>query len=164
MPKQPAKRKRNAQQTWPNPNPALKDLEVLVGKWQLELTNSAFLPSLADKLIGLVSFHWLEDGAFLEMRQGYKGLGPPEAVMLIGRDEGAAEYRGFYYDSRGVSRIYNMTFHRGSWKMWRESPGFSQRYEGRFSRDRKTIKAYWEKSFDGANWEHDFDMTYRKTP
>jgi len=50
----------------------------------------------------------------------------------------------------------------GVWKLWRNSPGFSQRFEGHFSADRNTITARWEKSFDGSTWEHDFDLMYSK--
>ena len=46
--------------------------------------------------------------------------------------------------------------------MWRDSPKFSQRFEGRFSKDKRTITAYWEKSLDGKKWEHDFDLRYTK--
>ena len=46
--------------------------------------------------------------------------------------------------------------------MWRDTPGFSQRFEGNVSADGRTITAYWEKSFDGSQWEHDFDVTYTK--
>ncbi len=55
-----------------------------------------------------------------------------------------------------------MNFSDGVWQMWREAPGFWQRYEGRLSNDGNTITARWEKSSDGAAWEHDFDVTYRK--
>jgi hypothetical protein len=30
------------------------------------------------------------------------------------------------------------------------------------SPDRNTITSQWEKSFDGATWEHDFDITYTR--
>jgi hypothetical protein len=43
--------------------------------------------------------------------------------------------------------------------MWREAPGFWQRYEGTVSKDSKTITAHWEKSSDASRWEHDFDVT-----
>jgi len=55
-----------------------------------------------------------------------------------------------------------MSLSDGLWKVWRDNPGFSQRYEGRVSPDRKTIVAHWEKSFDGVAWEHDFDITYTR--
>ena len=55
-----------------------------------------------------------------------------------------------------------MSFSEGVWKMWREAPGFWQRYEGRVSQNGKTITTRWEKSSDGTTWEHDFDVTYTK--
>jgi hypothetical protein len=62
----------------------------------------------------------------------------------------------------GVSRIYEISFSEGLWRLWRNNTGFSQRFEGRVSPDRKTIGSHWEKSFDGAIWEHDFDITYTR--
>ncbi len=58
----------------PKPNPALKDLEVLVGKWEMELSNASFLPDRSAKIKGRVSFEWLEDQAFLLMRMGDKTI------------------------------------------------------------------------------------------
>ena len=53
-----------------------------------------------------------------------------------------------------------MSLEDGAWKMWREAPGFSQRFMGTFSDDGNTITTRWEKSSDGVNWEHDLDLTY----
>ncbi len=55
-----------------------------------------------------------------------------------------------------------MSFSGNLWKLWRHSPGFSQRFEGRISKDGNTITAEWEKSNDGRTWEHDFDVTYTR--
>ena len=44
----------------------------------------------------------------------------------------------------------------------RDFPGFSRRFNGMFSDDNKVIAARWEKSSDGSNWEHDFDLTYTR--
>jgi hypothetical protein len=162
MPRQNKTSKAQPGQKPPKPNPALKELEVLVGEWEMELSHSAFLPNPSDTVKGRVSFEWVEGGAFMEMRQGEKPPNPPAALWLIGRDESEKGYEILYFDARAVSRIYQMTFENGVWKMWRESPGFSQRYEGRLSSDRNTIEAHWEKSSDGKNWEHDFDMTYKR--
>jgi hypothetical protein len=46
--------------------------------------------------------------------------------------------------------------------MWRNAPGFSQRFEGKFSEDGNMITAQWQNSSDGSTWEHDFDVTYKK--
>ncbi len=161
----PAKKNRavdRAKSDLPQPNPALKDLEMLIGEWEMELSNAAFLPDASAKVTGRVSFEWLEEGAFLILRMGAKASGPPSAIWLIHRDESNSGYRAFYYDDRKVSRIYEMSFLDRSWKLWRQSPGFSQRFEGQISQDGKTISAQWEKSFDGLKWEHDFDVTYTR--
>ncbi len=146
----------------PQPNPALQPLEVLVGEWEMELSNASFLPRPSDTVKGLVSFEWVQDGALLLLRMGDKPPSPPSAMWLIGRDESAPNYTVFYYDARRVSRVYAMSFSERVWKIWREAPGFWQRYEGVVSQNGKTITAHWEKSSDGAQWEHDFDVTYTK--
>ena len=143
-------------------NPALEDLEVLVGDWDMELSNASFLPGPSDTVSGHVSFEWLENGAFLVLYMGDKPDGMPDAIWLIGRDESAPTYTVLYYDSRKVSRVYEMSFSEGTWKMWRNSPGFSQRYEANLSKDGHTIAASWEKSLDGKKWEHDFDITFTR--
>ena len=56
-----------------------------------------------------------------------------------------------------------MSFENGIWKIWRNSPEFIQRFTGEISKDKKIIKGYWEKSTDGKTWNHDFDLTYKKT-
>jgi hypothetical protein len=146
----------------PVPNPSLKPLELLVGDWDTELSNAAFLPSSSHTVTGHVSFAWLEGGAFLIMYIGNKPPGTPHAMWLISRDESRANYTVLYYDTRKVSRVYEMSFSNGVWRIWRNSPGFSQRFEGKFSEDASTISARWEKSNDGSTWEHDFDVTYRR--
>ena len=141
------------------PNPALKPLEALVGEWNTEISEASFLPNLSEKVNTKVSIEWLESGAFLIM---HFPVNPPDSVWIIGRDESQENYTALYFDSRGVSRIYNMSFDDGLWKMWRESPNFSQRFEGKLSDDGDTINAHWEKSLDGKKWEHDFNLTYKK--
>jgi len=96
------------------------------------------------------------------MRQSEQSGNPPSARWAIGRDESSPDYEVLYSDNRGVSRVYGMSFSEGLWQLWRNVPGFSQRFEGRVSPDRKTITSHWEKSLDGATWEHDFDVTYTR--
>jgi hypothetical protein len=137
-------------------NPALSELKFLVGDWDMELSNAVFLPDPTQKVNGQATFEIIENGTFLAMRQA------GAAVWVIGRDEDVADYEVLYYDDRKVSRVYKMSFNDNIWKMWRESPGFHQRFEGKVSEDKKTVKAYWEKSADGKQWERDFDMLFTK--
>jgi hypothetical protein len=83
-----------------NHNFALKHLEVLVGEWEMELSHASFLPRPSDTAKGLVSFEWVQGGAFLLMRMGDKAPGPPEALWLISRDESTPDYTVLYYDAR----------------------------------------------------------------
>jgi hypothetical protein len=143
-------------------NPALESLEGLAGDWEMELSNASFLPDPSETVTGHVSFEWLENGAFLVLYMGARPPATPDATWVISRDGSIPNYTVLYYDSRKVSRVYEMSFLDGVWKMWRNSPGFSQRFEGKLSKDGSTISAHWEKSFDGIKWEHDFNITYTK--
>jgi hypothetical protein len=140
-------------------SPARKDLDALAGEWQVELSFPANPPRT---VLGHVSFEWLEDGAFFVMRSGNKSAGSPSSVSVIGKDDSADTFTMLYADDRGVSRIYQMSVEGGEWKQWREAPGFCQRFAGTFSDDDNTIIARWEKSSDGTQWEHDFDLRYTR--
>ena len=126
----------------------------------MEISRASFLPDPQTKIHGPASFKWIEHGAFLVMYQGEKAV--PQATWLIGRDESTDSYKVLYFDARGVSRIYEMSFKSGVWKMWRSVPNFSQRFRGVLNKDHNTIIAEWEKSNDGKKWEHDFDVKYTR--
>jgi hypothetical protein len=141
------------------PNPTLSDLEALIGEWSLEIL---FPADPTTPVRGSVSCEWLEGGAFLIMRSGIDWSGPSGSVAVIGRDDKAETYSMLYFDARGVSRIYEMSFGDGVWKQWRSAPGFSQRFTGTLSDDGSTIAARWEKSSDGSHWDYDFDLVYTR--
>ena len=134
------------------PNPILKQLEVLIGEWEVEV------PQFSGQR-GRATFEWLEGGAFLRFQTDAPDPAP-NATWVIGRDDSSETYTTLYYDSRGVSRVYQMTFSEGVWKLWREAPGFWQRFSGRLSHDGSSIRGAWEKSPEGSSWEHDFDLIY----
>ena len=143
-------------------NPALDQLAALIGEWNLEITSMSFHEDPSAVVRGHSSFAWLEGGAFLLQHSEIPASDFPRSVAVIGADDEAGIYRMLYYDNRGVSRIYRMTFSGGIWTIWRDFPGFSQRFHGTFSENGKIITAYWERSSDGSNWEHDFALTYTK--
>ncbi len=143
-------------------NPALKTLEVLVGDWTMELSNASFLPDPTSTIRGSASFEWFEGGDFLIVRQGAKKSGQPWATWFIGRDQDLNHFAAFYIDDRRVSRVYEMSFEKGQWKMWRNAARFAQRFVGKLDTNGKLITGRWEKSKDGKNWEQDFDVAYMK--
>ena len=68
-----------------------------------------------------------------------------------------------YADGRGVSRVYRMSFSDRTWRMWRQTPAFSQRFDAEISTSQAAITASWQKSVDGdRTWEHDFTVRYRR--
>lgn len=150
------------QQTPFKSNPALDQLGAFIGEWNIEITSMSMDPDPSAVLRGHSSFAWLEGGAFLIQHSKIPNSAFPTSTSVMGPDEEAGIYRMLYYDSRAVSRIYRMTFSGGIWTLWRDFPGFSQRFQGTFSEDGGVITARWEKSSDGWNWEHDFNLNYTK--
>ena len=143
----------------PKSSPTLTRLGALVGEWDIEIS---FPRNQSAIVRGHASFEWLEDGAFLLMHSDAENPETPRAVAVIGFDDSARTYHMLYFDSRDISRIYEMSLNDGVWRMWRESSDFSQHFTGTFSEDGDTITAQWEKSSDYSNWEHDFDLTYTR--
>jgi hypothetical protein len=89
------------------PNPALKPLSVLVGTWRTTGTH----PYLPNKTLhGRASFEWIEDGAFLLMRSEITEPEIPSGIAIFGSDNVTGEYFMLYFDERGVSRKYDVSF------------------------------------------------------
>jgi len=154
--------KAHNQQTPFKSNPALDQLAPFIGEWNIDITSMSFHEDPSAVVRGYSSFAWLEGGGFLIQHSEISASDFPRSIAVMGPDDAAETYRMLYYDSRGVSRIYRMTFSGGIWTIWRDFPGFSQRFHGTFSEAGKIITARWEKSSDGSKWEHDFDLTYTK--
>ena len=133
-------------------NPELKNLARLVGKWEVELI---FPADPANKVQAQATFDWLEGESFVIEHFG-------SSVWIIGPDDTTETYSVLYHDERGVSRVYEMSLQGDTWKIWRNAPGFAQRFEGKLIEADRTITAHWEKSSDGSTWEHDFDLIYTR--
>jgi len=144
-------------------NPALSDLEVLLGDWDMALSGASFLPDPETVVHGRIEARPIEEGRLLTLRQHADPSGQPAATWVIGRDEAADGYCVLYGDGRGVSRRYEMTLSEGTWRMWRDDPSFSQRFEASVRSDRSQIVGTWQKRSAGGDWEHDFDVTYTRT-
>lgn len=145
-------------------NLMLSDFQPLIGRWTAKkIAWSEQTRKLAGgppSVRAPASFDWTQDGCFLVHTIG--GEGAPLAHWMIGRDETSGAFAVLYADSRGVSRIYEMSLANLVWRIWRTAPGFHQRFTGRISPDRRSVETVWEKSTDGKSWETDFDITYVK--
>ena len=146
-------------------HPALVALEPLVGEWEMEASVDGTAMAR-----GRTTFEWMEGRAFLIQHADAEAAGdewrdssPFPVTTIIGVDDSSGELVMLYADAREVFRIYRMSLADGHWKVWRDDPGFFQRFVAELSEDRRTIDGHWESSPDGATWALDFDMTYRRT-
>lgn len=145
---------------------AIERLDVFIGEWRMET-------SIPGAPAGRAAFEFMPGRRFLIQRWGFPGMPGVDTgdefggIAIIGLGPGPRTYLQHYFDSRGVARVYQMSFSNGVWKLGRDSADFSpldfsQRFTGTFSDDGRTIQALWEISYDGERWEHDFDLTYTK--
>ena len=94
------------------------------------------------------------DGAFVRLDWAYDHPDFPDALALLSDDA------MHYFDVRGVTRVFDLTFRDDGWSMVRIDPEFSQRYTATYVGP-DTIESEGERSADqGATWAHDFSMSY----
>jgi hypothetical protein len=91
-----------------------------------------------------VTFDWVEQGAALVMRMG--GAATPAATWIFGRDEAEPDYHVLYTDDRGVSRVYRMSLSDRTWRIWRDTPDFSQLFTAEITAGQDEILGSWQKS------------------
>jgi hypothetical protein len=136
----------------------------LIGTWEFEPLVDGRPPGR-----GRATFAWIGDGAFVVERSeaewsdpGWVENAPVSTLAVIGWDDSTDEIVQLYSDSRGVFRIYRGTLTDDAWRLERAAPDFHQRFIGEFRDKGRTIDGRWESSPDGASWELDFPITYRK--
>jgi hypothetical protein len=131
-------------------------LEPFVGTWRVE-TSLGEVPAET-------TFEWALGGAFLLQRSRIDMAEAPDALCVIAPADDA--FTQHYFDSRGVVRVYAMTFDGSEWTLTRDTPdftplAFSQRYVGRFSADGTRIDGRWETARPGnPDFELDFEIAY----
>ena len=149
-------------------DPSLRALDVLIGEWSLEATHP-MVPGVV--LSGKVTFEWMDGERFVLMKSWNDHPDFPNAISIIGntsidRVGGPGEpdeaMRMFYFDSRGVHRVYEVRVTPETWEWWRDSAGFSQRFTATFEQGGDTIVGQGELCRDGETWEDDIGMTYRR--
>jgi hypothetical protein len=138
-------------------DPKLEPFNILVGIWEIEATH----PMVPDTVVrGIAEFEWLEGERFLLQRSRVGHPEFPDSLIVFGADENGLTMN--YFDSRGVHRIYQVSLSGGVWRMWRHSPGFSQKFNGKLSADGNTIEGLWTLSRDDTTWTDDLAVTFRR--
>lgn len=153
-------------------DPTLVPLNQLVGMWTTEATHPA-MPGVI--VHGTAVVEWLEGEHFLIVRSRNDHPDFPDAISIIGemerdrvesgRGSGASpqsSWRMHYFDSRGVSRVYETRITDEAWEWWRDAAGFSQRFTGRFADEGDTIVGESQLCKDDVHWTDDLAITYRR--
>ncbi len=138
-------------------DPQLAGFDAFVGEWTTEATHPA-VPGTVVR--GEAVFEWLEGERFLINRARNDHPDFPDSISVIGLVE--ARIAMYYFDSRGVHRVYEMSLSEGVWKLWRDAPEFSQRFTGTFAEDGNTITGLFKLSRDDSTWDDDLEITYRR--
>ena len=134
-------------------------LRDLAGDWELAVN----LPG-AEDVRGHVLFETM--GEVLVQRTTVPVPEAPDSCCLVvTADDG--RYIQHYFDSRGIARLYAMTFDGCTWTLERTKADFSpldfhQRYVGTISDDGAIIDGEWQSSDDGQQWTRDFRLTYTR--
>src|SRR3954463_9560664 len=112
-------------------DPALEPFDALIGTWDTEATHP-----LVDAVVpGTITFEWLEGGHFVVQRSHNEHELFPDAICVIGRPETGEGLVMEYFDSRGVRRTYGISLENGVLRMWRDHPGFDQRFSATLADD-----------------------------
>ena len=150
-------------------NHAVKRLAPFIGTWRMQAVfpASSGIDVSAAQGAAQATFEWLSERRFVIQSWEVPQPAAPDGIEIIGYDHHRDAYLQHYFDSRGVARLYEMSFADGVWKLWRTAADFSpldfsQRYTGTFSVDGTTIQGSWETSSDGLTWEQDFELIYTK--
>jgi hypothetical protein len=144
----------------PTAEQALKELEVLVGTWNVEATPPGGEPWPGGASI---TYEWLDDDKrLLVERSTVEMPEAPDGVCVFGCDAATGRYFQLYTDDRNVCRVYEVSIGNGDFKIWRDGPPFSQRFTGKISDDGNRIEARWEAAKDGTSWETDFDLVFTR--
>lgn len=136
-------------------DPALAPFEVLIGTWDTEAVH----PLIDAVVPGVVTFEWLEGGHFVVQRSHNDHELFPDSICVIGPPEDGAGLVMEYFDSRGVRRTYDISFEDGVLRIWREAPGFDQRYSATVA---DTFEGQFQLAETPGEWKDDLKVSYRR--
>jgi hypothetical protein len=137
-------------------DPRLEPFEALIGTWATEAKHR-----LMDEVVqGSTSYEWLEGGHFIVQRSHSDHELFPDGISVIGAPEDGDGLVMEYFDSRGVRRTYGVSLEGGVLRIWREQPGFDQRFRATLAPD--AFDGVFELAETPGEWLQDMRVTYRR--
>ena len=130
------------------PNPALKQLDVLVGTWDVKGPDVA----------GTVVFEWMEGGYYFLQRTDLDHAGNRiKGIEYIGYDPSNGTLRSYFFGNQApgpfakVALEYVWEVGDDSLTIWGGEVGSPAAYKGTFSDDHNTVSGHWE--WPGGGYE-----------
>ena|SRR5215216_1031341 len=138
----------------PQPNPALKSLDVMVGTWNLKGRESG----PGGEIHGQVAFEWMEGGFYLLQRVDMDYLGRKiTGTEYIGYDASNDTLESSFFSNEepgpfgGVALEYVWEVGEDTLTIWGGYVGSPASFKGNFSDDRSTVVGRWE--WPGGGYE-----------
>ncbi len=139
----------------PQPNPALKSLDVMVGTWELKGRESG--PD--GEIQGWSTFEWMQGGFYLIQRVDLDYLGHRVVgVEYVGYDEYNKVLRSYFFSndgpfgsSGGIAPEYTWEVSDDTLTIWFGDVGSPASFRGKFSVDRNIITGRWD--WPGGGYE-----------
>jgi hypothetical protein len=138
-------------------DPRLEPFEALIGTWATEAKHR-----LMDEVVsGSTTYEWLEGGHFVVQRSHSDHELFPDGISVIGAPEDGDGLVMEYFDSRGVRRTYGVSLEDGVLRIWRDHPGFGQRFAATIGPD--GYEGVFELAETPGEWLQDMRVTYRRS-
>jgi hypothetical protein len=117
------------------PNPALKKLERLIGRWQQ-----------SGEYNGTAVCEWMEGGFFFIRH--FEGITPygrhVKGIEYVGFDEETQTLRSHLIGVGGENFTYTWDIEGDIWTIWFGDKGSKNFYQGTFSKDGNTVTGRWQ--------------------
>lgn len=144
---------------------AIADLTPLIGTWRMDAAFPDGRHGPPEDTGARTVFEHGPDAAFVIQRWAVPHPAAPDGIAIITADPARGGFLQHYFDSRGVVRLYEMTFGQGAWTPLRTQADFStlefaQRWEAELSADGNTIHGRWLDRTGEGSWSVDFALTY----
>ena len=137
-------------------DPALAPFDALIGTWATEARHR-----MVDEVVrGTVTYEWLEGGRFIVQRSRNEHELLPDAICVIGAPESGDGLVMEYFDSRGVRRTYDIALDDGVLRIWRDKPGFDQRFAATIGRDE--FEGVHQLAETPGEWRDDMRVVHRR--
>lgn len=149
------------------PRSAIADLAPLIGTWRMDVVFPDARQRPPEDTGARTVFEYGPGAQFVIQRWQVPHPAAPDGIAIITTDPASGGFLQHYFDSRGVVRLYQMTFSSGAWTMQRTeadfSPlDFSQRWEAELSAEVDIIRGRWLDRTGDGEWSHDFELTYTR--